>query len=203
MMKESNMKDMVISRWRKAAIFLAVAALCLVNKPAVANENCDDVQSSSMYCQNKVINLQTLNQQFNKAYSSGGVINISQPPLVIIPKIEMTVPVQSDNHTKENLRPKSANRITSNPKQHLDESYFKKIIDALDLTGKKHLNQCMTKISENKLKNNYPTFSDEIEVLKQVTIRDITKTNKLGSLFSRRPSKRDCFKYLDFIFMIS
>ena len=195
MTKERNMK--------KLTILLAVTYLCLVNKAVIANENCDSTQSYSHYCQNRIENLQTLNHQFNKAYSSGSVVNISQPPLVVMPEIEMTVPVEINSTEKSTLRPKSVSRTKRNPKQQLDKNYFEKIVDALDLTGKKHLNQCITRISENKLKSYYPTFSNEIDSLIQIALKDTTKSNILGSLLSRKPSHRDCFKYLDFIFMIS
>ena len=106
MTKERNMK--------KLTILLAVTYLCLVNKAVIANENCDSAQSYSHYCQNRIENLQTLNQQFNKAYLSGSVVNISQPPLVM-PEIEMTVPVNINSTEKITLRPKSVNRTKRKP----------------------------------------------------------------------------------------
>ena len=87
MTKERNMK--------KLTILLAVTYLCLVNKAVIANENCDSAQSYSHYCQNRIENLQTLNHQFNKAYSSGSVVNISQPPLVVMPEILSFLGIQT------------------------------------------------------------------------------------------------------------
>ena len=141
----------------------------------------------------------SINYQLDKAFSSGSVANISQPPLVIIPEIEIKVPNTLTSDKKNNPKPKIIKRLKS--KKNLDKSYFAKIVAALDMTGKKHLNQCISKLSDSKLKYHYPEFSNEINTLKSITLKASIKSSKIGSLLSRRPSQKDCFKYLDFILM--
>ena len=177
-------------------IFFSIMGLA-----AIAEEDCKSLQSNSDFCQKKGENLHSINLQFDKAFSAGGVVNISQPPLVIIPEIEINVPTTLGSDNAINLRPKTAKRLKL--KKNLDKNYFTKIVEALDKTGKKHLNQCMSKISDDRLKNHYPGFVTELNALKTITFPKQEKFNKIGSLLTKSPSKKDCFKYLDFILMIS
>lgn len=201
-MKDHAMKNLFVFKWSKASILLVIAVLFAMNKTVTANEQCNMEQSNSNYC-HKVQNLNILNQQTDMAFNTGSVINISQPPLVVIPKIEIKIPNQIDSRKQITLRPKSTNRINKNIKLNLNEGNIKKIFDVLDNKGKKHLSQCMAKISENRLKNNYPAFADEILSLKKIVLKGEPRSDKIGAFLSRRPSQKDCFKYLDFIFMIS
>ena len=177
-------------------IFFSIMGLA-----AIAEEDCKSLQSNSDFCQKKGENLHSINLQFEKAFSAGGVVNISQPPLVIIPEIEINVPTALGSDNTINLRPKTAKRLKL--KKNLDKNYFTKIVEALDKTGKKHLSQCMSRISEDRLKNHYPDFITELNALKTITFPRQENFNKIGSLLSKSPSQKDCFKYLDFILMIS
>ena len=123
--------------------------------------------------------------------------------MVLLPKIEINGPTQLNANKEITLRPKTINRMKKKPKQVLDEGYFKKIFEALDITGQKQLNQCVSRISESKLKSIYPMFLNEMKTLKEITLRNSAKSNRVGSLFSNKPSQRKCIEYLDFIFMIS
>ena len=174
---------------------------CIMSLAAIADDDCNNLQSNSDFCQKKVENLHSINLQSDKAFSAGGVVNISQPPLVIIPEIEINVPTALRSDNTITLRPKTVKR--SKLKKNLDKKYFIKIVEALDKTGKKHLNQCMAKISDDRLKNHYPGFITELNALKKITFPKQEKFNKLGSLLFKSPSQKDCFKYLDFILMIS
>ena len=197
------MKKYFIIDQKKLVVLLTITAFCLSNKIVFANEACNNEQLNITSCYNKVANLDTLNNQFNKTFSSGGVINISQPPMVLLPKIEINGPTQLNANKEITLRPKTINRMKKKPKQVLDEGYFKKIFEALDITGQKQLNQCVSRISENKIKSIYPMFLNEMKTLKEITLRNSAKSNRVGSLFSNKPSQRKCIEYLDFIFMIS
>ena len=57
---------------------------------AIAEEDYKSLQSNSAFVE-KGENLHSINLQFDKAFSAGGVVKISQPPLVI-PEIEINVP---------------------------------------------------------------------------------------------------------------
>ena len=197
------MKKYFIIDQKNLFALLTITAFCLSNKMVFANEACKNEQLNITSCYNKVANLDTLNNQFNKTFSSGGVINISQPPMVLLPKIEINGPTELNAHKEITLRPKTISRIEKKPKKVLDEGYFKKIFEVLDITGQKQLIQCVSLISENKIKSIYPTFLNEMKTLKDITPKNSAKSNRIGSLFSNKPSQRKCIEYLDFIFMIS
>ena len=165
--KEPAMKKYFIIDQKKLVVLLTITAFCLSNKMVFANEDCNNEQANISSCYNKVTNLDTLNNEFNKTFSSGGVVSISQPPMVLLPKIEVNGPTELNAHKEITLRPKTINRIEKKPKQVLDERYFKKIFEALDITGQKQLNQCLSRISENKIKSIYPMFLNEMKTLKE------------------------------------
>ena len=195
------MANSSINSFRKLLASLIFIFFCIMSLAAIAEENCKSLQSNSDFCQKKGENLHSINLQFDKAFSAGGVVNISQPPLVIIPEIEINVPTTLGSDTKITLRPKTVKR--SKLKKNLDKNYFTKIVEALDKRGKRHLNQCISRISDDRLKNHYPDFVTELNALKTITFPKQEKFNKIGSLLTKSPSKKDCFKYLDFILMIS
>ena len=195
------MKKICINNLKKFLIAPTLLIFFITNTTAIAEGTCGGQQPNSDICQKKTDNLYSINYQLDKAFSSGSVANISQPPLVIIPEIEIKVPNTLTSDKKNNPKPKIIKRLKS--KKNLDKSYFAKIVAALDMTGKKHLNQCISKLSDSKLKYHYPEFSNEINTLKSITLKASIKSSKIGSLLSRRPSQKDCFKYLDFILMIS
>ncbi|MFL2794453.1 MAG: hypothetical protein ACJZ82_02600 [Paracoccaceae bacterium] len=186
---------------KKLLASLILIFFSIMGLAAIAEEDCKSLQSNSDFCQKKGENLHSINLQFDKAFSAGGVVNISQPPLVIIPEIEINVPTALGSDKTINLRPKTAKRLKL--EKNLDKNYFTKIVEALDKTGKKHLSQCMSKISDDRLKNHYPDFVTELNALKTITFPKQEKFNKIGFLLSKSPSQKDCFKYLDFILMIS
>ena len=195
------MANLSINSFRKLLASLIFVFFCIMSLAAIAAEDCKSLQSNSDFCQKKGENLHSIILQFDKAFSAGGVVNISQPPLVIIPEIEINVPTTLRGDNAINLRPKTAKRLKL--EKNLDKHYFTKIVEALDKTGKKHLSQCMSKISDDKLKNHYPDFVTELNALKTITFPKKEKFNKIGFLLSNSPSQKDCFKYLDFILMIS
>ena len=195
------MANLSINSFRKLLASLTLIIFSIMSLTAIAEEDCKSPQSNSNFCQVKGENLHSINRQFDKAFSAGSVVNISQPPLVIIPEIQINVPTDLGSDTKITLRPKTVKR--SKLKENLDKNYFTKIVEALDKTGKRHLNQCMSRISDDRLKNHYPDFVTELNALKTITFPKQEKFSKIGSLLSKSPSQKACFKYLDFILMIS
>lgn len=199
-MKDPKMTTLSIINFRKLLVSLTLIVFGTVSPAASAGETCKNPLSNNKFCSQKAEKLNSINNQFKNAFSGGGVVNISQPPLVIIPEIEINIPSILENDRKNNLRPKIAKRLKT--KKNLDKNYFIKIVDALDTTGKKHLNQCISKISDNRLKDHYSDFLHEINTLKTITSIKQEKFNAIGLLISKSPSQKDCFKYLDFILMI-
>jgi len=196
------MKNLFTIIQRKSIALMIFAIFCFTVKTAFGGETCAFPHENIGYCQGKLENLNSINLQSSKVFSSGAVVSMSQPPMVIVPQIEINFPTRQDSNRKISLRPNFNSQSETKVEHNLDEKYFTKIVDALDLTGKKHLNQCMARISDNKLKRHYRDLSNEISALKAVALKSAIKPNKLGSLLLRTPSQKDCFKYLDFILMI-
>ena len=134
---------------------------------------------------------------------AGGIVNISQPPLIIVPEIQINVPTTKKARKDVILKQKVNGRSKTKQTLGLDKNYFAKIIIALDAKGKRQLNQCMLKLTDKKLGDYYPDFSNELSTLKTVALTTTKQPSKLGSIISRSPSQKECLKYLDFILMIS
>ena len=184
-------------------VFLTATTIFLTTKTAISGENCNDQLSINDHCIKIVKNLLSINDQLNKAFSSGGLANISQPPLVIVPEIEINAPTDPNSEQTITIRPKTIIRSGVKKKQILDKNYFVKIINALDSTGKKHLKQCLKKISDSSLGEPYTNFSNEIDILKNLAFKNSDTAYQRRKFFSKSPSQNDCLKYLDFILMIS
>jgi hypothetical protein len=195
------MKNLHLNNFRKFLGAMPLIFLFITNMTASADEACSSPQPDSEFCGENSHKLYSISYQLDKAFSSGSVANISQPPLVIIPEIEINVPNTLISNRTISPKPKTIKQPKL--KINLDKNYFTKIVAALDTTGKKHLNQCISRLSDNRLKHHYPDFSNEIDMLKTVALKNTTKSSKFGTLLSGRPSQKDCFKYLDFILMIS
>ena len=119
------MANLSINSFRELLASSTLILFCMMSLAAIAEEDCKSLQSNSDFCHKQGENLHSINLQFDKAFSAGSVINISQPPLVIIPEIEINVPTALKGDNKINLRPKTFKRLKL--KKSLDKNYFTKM----------------------------------------------------------------------------
>ena len=197
------MKRILKNGLRKPIDLLIIFAFGIISSAALSNDVCNEPNIDDYYCTSKFEHLAAINNQFNKTIMAGGIVNISQPPLIIVPEIQINVPktriAQKDDILKQKVNGRSKTKQTLG----LDKNYFAKILTALDAKGKRQLNQCMLKLTDKKLGDYYPDFSNELSTLKTVALTTTKQPSKLGSIISRSPSQKECLKYLDFILMIS
>ena len=197
------MKRILKNRFRKPIDLLMIFAFGMISSAALSNDVCNDPNIDDDYCKSKFEHLAAINNQFNKTIMAGGIVNISQPPLIIVPEIQINVPTMKKARKNDILKQKVSGRSKTKQTLGLDKNYFAKILTALDAKGKRQLNQCMLKLTDKKLGDYYPDFSNELSTLKTVALTTTKQPSKLGSIISRSPSQKECLKYLDFILMIS
>ena len=197
------MKRILKNGLRRTFDLLMIFAFGIISSAALSNDVCNDSKIDDDYCTSKFEHLAAINNQFNKTIMAGGIVNISQPPLIIVPEIQINVPTTKKAQNDDILKQKVNGRSKTKQTLGLDKNYFAKIITALDAKGKRQLNQCMLKLTDKKLGDYYPDFSNELSTLKTVALTTTKQPSKLGSIISRSPSQKECLKYLDFILMIS
>ena len=143
-----------------------------------------------------------LNEDFKKIYSLGSAAAISQPPLVIIPKITSDAPNVSN--TQKNLN-SQINRPAQKPlvaqKKRLDAAKFSHIVSILDAKGTDQLHRCLRKISHKDKQNYFANFSEELSALEELSTTNKRKSLSIRDLVVNSPSKDQCINYLDFILM--
>lgn len=188
---------------RKPVDLLMIFAFGIISSAALSNDVCNDPKIDDGYCTSKFEHLAAINNQFNKTIMAGGIVNISQPPLIIVPEIQINVPTMKKAQNNDILKQKVNGWSKTKQTVGLDKNYFAKILTALDAKGKRQLNQCMLKLTDKKLGDYYPDFSKELSTLRTVALTTTKQPSKLGSIISRSPSQKECLKYLDFILMIS
>ena len=196
------MKRILKKGLRKPVDLLMIFAFGIISSAALSNDVCNDPNIDDD-CTSKFEHLAAINNQFNKTIMAGGIVNISQPPLIIVPEIQINVPTTKKAQNDDILKQKVNGQSKTKQTLGLDKNYFAKIMTALDAKGKRQLNQCMLKLTDKKLGDYYPDFSNELSTLKTVALTTTKQPSKLGSIISRSPSQKECLKYLDFILMIS
>ena len=197
------MKRILKNGFRKPIDLLIIFAFGILSSAALSNDVCNEPNIDDDYCTSRFEHLAAINNQFNKTIMAGGIVNISQPPLIIVPEIQINVPTTKKSQNDDILKQKVNGRSKTKQTLGLDKNYFAKIITALDAKGKRQLNQCMLKLTDKKLGDYYPDFSKELSTLRTVALTTTKQPSKLGSIISRSPSQKECLKYLDFILMIS
>ena len=188
------MKRILKKGLRKPVDLLMIFAFGIISSAALSNDVCNDPKTDDDYCTSKFEHLAAINNQFNKTIMAGGIVNISQPPLIIVPEIQINVPTTKKAQNDDILKQKVNGQSKTKQTLGLDKNYFAKIMTALDAKGKRQLNQCMLKLTDKKLGDYYPDFSNELSTLKTVTLTTTKQPSKLGSIISRSPSQKECFK---------
>ena len=144
-----------------------------------------------------------LNSDVQTVYSIGNMTAISQPPLIITPKVTIQAPevpsnlqaVSNSEKTTKILHPLKA-KVMPNQKPNLFE-----IVQVLDEKGSMHLGRCLKKLSNKARKRHFSGLSKELETLESLANSSKTQISPIKKLFTQSPSQKDCINYLDFILM--
>lgn len=157
------------------------------------------VENENM-CVGKSDLIDDINKDFQTVYATGNITSISQPPLVITPKIAIEAPTNL-SPLKNLNKPEKINRpLRAKMKPQNDINLFA-VVKVLDEKGSLHLNRCLQKLSSNVRKRHFSGLAEEFETLEKLTMSHKKETNPLKKIFTRSPSQKECINYLDFILM--
>ena len=141
-----------------------------------------------------------INKDFQTVYATGNVTSISQPPLVITPKIAIEAP--TDLTPMKNLKkPEKISRPLRAKMKPQNDINLLAVVKVLDEKGSLHLNRCLKKVNSNAREMHFSGLSEEFETLEKLTMSHEKETNPLKKIFTRSPSQKECINYLDFILM--
>ena len=169
---------------------------------AEINGNCpkeNDGQNGSICVANLEI-INQINEDFQTVYAVGNVTAISQPPLVITPKIAIEAPINLQTLDELEKPEKIVPPLRAKMKPNININ-LRDIVKVLDDTGSMHLNRCLKKLSDKTRKRHFSGLAKEFETLEILVNSNEKETNPVKKLFTQSPSQKDCINYLDFILM--
>ena len=143
-----------------------------------------------------------INNDFQTVYSVGNVTAISQPPLIITPKVTVEAPEAPSNRQTivKNVKTKIIRPLIAKVKPSEKPELFD-IVKVLDEKGSMHLGRCLKKLNSKVRQRHFSEFSEELETLETLTNSSKKEIGPIKKLFTQSPSQKDCINYLDFILM--
>ena len=195
----------VANQIQKLIPFLVLIVLSTKQLQAEVNNNC----SKAGLVENKELCIGTaeiideINNDFQTVYSIGNVTAISQPPLIIMPKITIEAPETPANlkiisKRVETTKIKPPLRVKLKP---IEKPKLFEVVKVLDEKGSMHLDRCLKKLNNKVRERHFSGFNEELETLETLTNRSKKETSPIKKLFTQSPSQKDCINYLDFILM--
>ena len=190
---------------QKLVPFLILIVLMTKQLQAEINNNCSKMGllENKGLCVGALEIIEEINSDFQTAYSIGNVTAISQPPLIITPKITIEAPdAPSDLKTlsKKIIPAKTILPLRAKVKPSEKPELFD-IVKVLDEKGSMHLDRCLKKLNNKVRERHFSGFNEELETLETLTNPSKKETSPIKKLFTQSPSQKDCINYLDFILM--
>ena len=144
-----------------------------------------------------------INSDFQTVYSIGNVAAISQPPLIITPKITIEAPETPSNlqSISKNVEPEKIIRPLRAKVKPSEKLELFDIVKVLDEKGSMHLGRCLKKLNNKVRERHFSGFSEELDTLEALTNSPKKEISPIKKLFTQSPSQKDCINYLDFILM--
>ena len=190
------------NRIQKLFPFLILLVLSTKQLQAEINHNC----SKDGWVKNKGICIATseiineINNDFQTVFSTGNMTSLSQPPLIITPKVTIEAPRNLQNIGK-NIKPaKIVRPLRAKIKPNEKDNLFD-IVKVLDEKGSMHLGHCLKKLSNKARKRHFSGLSKELQLLDTLTNKSKNELSPIKKLFTQSPSQKECINYLDFILM--
>jgi len=169
---------------------------------AEVNKECPTgiLNETENICLAKTDIINEINKDFQTVFAFGNVTSISQPPLIITPKIAIEAP--TDLTPLKNLKKleKISRPLRAKMKPQNDINLLS-VVRVLDEKGAIHLNRCLQKLNGNIRERHFSGLTEEFETLEKLTMSYKKETNPLKKIFTRSPSQKECINYLDFILM--
>ena len=141
-----------------------------------------------------------INSDFQTVYSIGNVTAISQPPLIIIPKVTIEAPPNLQVITGHKKVTKIERPLRAKVKPNKKLPLFD-IVKVLDQKGSMHLGRCLRKLNKKTRETHFSGLRKELETLETLANSSKNEISPIKKLFTQSPSQKDCINYLDFILM--
>ena len=185
--------------------FLISIALSTNQLQAEINPNCSKsglVENAGLCISTSEI-IDEINSDFQTVYSIGNVTAISQPPLIITPKLTIQAPEEPPNLQTISKSKKTA-KILHPLKARVKPSQKPLLVDVvkvLDEKGSMHLGRCLKKLSNKAREMHFSGLRKELKTLEALANSSKKQISPIKKLFTQSPSQKDCINYLDFILM--
>ena len=166
------------------------------------SRNCSNEpgKENKILCANNLEIISEINKDFQAVYSVGHVTAISQPPLIISPKVNVEAPTefQPINDLKETV----VSEQSLKPKTKVNKKVnLLDIVKVLDKKGSMQLDRCLKKLNTQTRERYFSGFGNELKTLETLANPQKNRSNPFQKLFRQSPSKKDCINYLDFILL--
>ena len=126
------------------------------------------VENENM-CVGKSDIINEINKDFQTVYATGNVTSISQPPLVITPKIAIEAPTNLSPLKNLNKPEKIIRPLRAKMKPQNDINLLA-VVKVLDEKGSLHLNRCLKKLNNNTRDRYFSGLDEEFETLEKLTV---------------------------------
>ena len=195
----------VANQIQKLVPFLILIVLSTKQLQAEIDNNCSKtglVENKGL-CIGASEIIDEINSDFQTVYSIGNVAAISQPPLIITPKIIIEAPETPSNlqSISKNVEPEKIIRPLRAKVKPTEKLELFDIVKVLDEKGSMHLDRCLKKLNNKVRERHFSGFSEELDTLEVLTNSPKKEISPIKKLFTQSPSKKDCINYLDFILM--
>ena len=195
----------VANQIQKLVPFLILIVLSTKQLHAEIDNNCSKaglVENKGL-CIGASEIIDEINSDFQTVYSIGNVTAISQPPLIITPKIIIEAPETPSNlqSISENVEPEKIIRPLRAKVKPTEKLELFDIVKVLDEKGSMHLGRCLKKLNNKVRERHFSGFSEELDTLEALTNSSKKEISPIKKLFTQSPSQKDCINYLDFILM--
>ena len=195
----------VANQIQKLVPFLILIVLSTKQLQAEIDNNCSKtglVENKGL-CIGASEIIDEINSDFQTVYSLGNVTAISQPPLIITPKITIEAPEIPSNlqSISKNVEPEKIIRPLRAKVKPSEKLELFDIVKVLDEKGSMHLGRCLKKLNNKVRERHFSGFSEELDTLETLTNSPKKEISPIKKLFTQSPSQKDCINYLDFILM--
>ena len=187
---------------RKLIPFFTLIVLTTNQLQADTNERCPEATfgESKELCVSTSEMINGINSDFQTVYSIGNVTSISQPPLIIIPKVTIEAPPNLQVITGHKKITKIEQPLRAKVKPNKKFLLFD-IVKVLDQKGSMHLGRCLRKLNNKTRETHFSGLRKELETLETLANSSKNEISPIKKLFTQSPSQKDCINYLDFILM--
>ena len=163
----------VANQIQKLVPFLILIVLSTKQLQAEIDNNCSKIGlvENKGLCIGASEIIDEINSDFQTVYSIGNVTAISQPPLIITPKITIEAPEIPSNlqSISKNVEPEKIIRPLRAKVKPSEKLELFDIVKVLDEKGSMHLGRCLKKLNNKVRERHFSGLSQELDTLEGLT----------------------------------